>query len=65
MRLLAIILLVSKKSALRWLIHLGGRSVILLGLADNSLIPLPGSTDIVIVLLAAHRHLGSSVYLCG
>src|SRR5271167_851854 len=51
----AIILLTSKKSALRWLIHLGGPSLILLGLVDNSVIPLPGSTDIVTVLLAAHH----------
>jgi membrane protein YqaA with SNARE-associated domain len=55
MHLLAIILLASKKSALRWLIHLGGPSLILLGLIDNSVIPLPGSTDIVTVLLAAHH----------
>jgi membrane protein YqaA with SNARE-associated domain len=55
MRLLAIILLVSKKRALRWLIHLGGPGLILLGLADNSLIPLPGSTDVVTILLAAHH----------
>jgi membrane protein YqaA with SNARE-associated domain len=55
MHLLAIVLLVSKKSALRWLIHLGGPSLILLGLVDNSVIPLPGSTDIVIILLAAHH----------
>jgi len=55
MHLLAIVLLVSKKSALRWLIHLGGPGLILLGLADNSLIPLPGSTDVVTVLLAAHH----------
>ena len=53
--MLAIILLVSKKSALRWLIHLGGPGLILLGLADNSLIPLPGSTDVVTILLAAHH----------
>jgi membrane protein YqaA with SNARE-associated domain len=55
MYLLAIVLLASKKSALRWLIHLGGPSLILLGLADNSLIPMPGSTDIVTILLAAHH----------
>jgi membrane protein YqaA with SNARE-associated domain len=55
MHLLAIILLVSKKSALRWLIHLGGPGLILLGLADNSLIPLPGSVDVVTILLAAHN----------
>jgi membrane protein YqaA with SNARE-associated domain len=40
---------------LRWLIHLGGPSLILLGLIDNSVIPLPGSTDVVTILLAAHR----------
>jgi len=42
-------------SMLRWLIHLGGPSLILLGLIDNSVIPLPGSTDVVTILLAAHR----------
>jgi membrane protein YqaA with SNARE-associated domain len=55
MQLLAILLLASKKSALRWLIHLGGPSLILLGLVDNSVIPLPGSTDVVTILLAAHH----------
>jgi membrane protein YqaA with SNARE-associated domain len=55
MRWIAIILLVTKKSAMRWLIHLGGPGLILLGIADNSLIPLPGSTDVVTILLAAHR----------
>jgi membrane protein YqaA with SNARE-associated domain len=43
------------KSALGWLIHLGGPGLILLGLADNSLIPLPGSTDVATILLAAHH----------
>ena len=43
------------KSMLRWLIHLGGPSLILLGLIDNSFIPLPGSTDVVTILLAAHH----------
>ncbi len=55
MHWLAIVLVVSKKSALRWLVHLGGPGLILLGLADNSLIPLPGSTDVVTILLAAHH----------
>jgi len=55
MHLLTIVLLASKKSALRWLVHLGGPGLILLGLVDNSLIPLPGSTDIVTILLAAHH----------
>ena len=44
-----------KTGMLRWLVHLGGPSLILLGLIDNSLIPLPGSTDIVTILLAAHH----------
>src|ERR1035438_1323444 len=55
MHWLAIVVLASKKSALRWLIHLGGPSLILLGLVDNSVIPLPGSMDIVTILLAAHH----------
>ena len=45
----------STTGMLRWLIHLGGPSLILLGLIDNSFIPLPGSTDVVTILLAAHR----------
>ena len=60
MPLAAILLFAAKKvtttnSALRWLIHLGGPGLILLGLADNSLIPLPGSTDVATILLAAHH----------
>jgi membrane protein YqaA with SNARE-associated domain len=51
----ALILLATTKSTMRWLIHLGGPGLILLGIADNSLIPLPGSTDVVTILLAAHR----------
>jgi membrane protein YqaA with SNARE-associated domain len=58
MHLFAIILLISKKSAVRWLVHLGGPGLILLGLIDNSPIPLPGSMDVATILLAAHnRHL--------
>lgn len=55
MPLPAILLLATKKGALRWLIHLGGPGLILLGLADNSLVPMPGSTDVVTILLAAHH----------
>jgi len=60
MRLPAIFLFATKvakkkNSTLGWLIHLGGPGLILLGLIDNSVIPLPGSTDIVTVLLAAHH----------
>lgn len=49
------ILFASSKSALQWLIHLGGPGLILLGLIDNSVIPLPGSMDVVTILLAAHH----------
>ena len=45
---------VSRRSSLAWLIHLGGPGLILLGLADNAGI-LPGSMDILTILLAAHR----------
>jgi membrane protein YqaA with SNARE-associated domain len=38
--------------------HLGGVGLILLGLADNSVVPLPGSMDVLTILLAAsHRSL--------
>src|SRR3984957_11283657 len=55
MPLLATMLEVSNKSAVRWLIHLGGPGLILLGPADNSIIPLPGSVDVITILLAAHH----------
>ncbi len=37
----------------RWLVHLGGVGLIPLGLLDNSPIPLPGSMDIVLMILCA------------
>ena len=41
-----------------WLRHLGGVGLILLGLADNSVVPLPGSMDVLTIYLAArHRQL--------
>lgn len=55
MHWLAVILFASKKSAMHWLISLGGPGLILLGVADNSLIPLPGSTDVATIVLAAHH----------
>ncbi len=54
-RLAILAVFATKKHTLRWLIHLGGPSLILLGLIDNSVIPLPGSTDLVTILLAAHH----------
>jgi len=40
-------------AAFRWLRHLGGPGLILLGLVDNSVIPIPGSMDVFLVVLAA------------
>jgi membrane protein YqaA with SNARE-associated domain len=38
--------------------HLGGVGLLLLGLADNSVVPLPGSMDVLTIYLAArHRQL--------
>jgi len=40
----------------RWLVRLGGPGLILLGIADNSLVPLTGSLDVFTIWLAAkHR----------
>jgi membrane protein YqaA with SNARE-associated domain len=38
-----------------WLERLGGLGLILLGFADNSLIPMPGSMDAMTVILSAHQ----------
>ncbi len=38
-----------------WLERLGGLGLILLGFADNSVIPMPGSMDALTVILAAHQ----------
>jgi membrane protein DedA with SNARE-associated domain len=43
------------RSWLRWLRHLGGPGLVLLGLLDNSLVPVPGSMDALTVLLAANQ----------
>jgi membrane protein YqaA with SNARE-associated domain len=37
----------------RWLVHLGALGFIPLGLVDSSVIPLPGSMDILTIILAA------------
>lgn len=38
-----------------WIHRLGGPGLILLGIVDNSAIPIPGGMDIFVILLAAHR----------
>jgi membrane protein YqaA with SNARE-associated domain len=41
-----------------WLIRMGGPGLVLLGIADNSIIPLTGSMDVLTLWLAAgHRNL--------
>lgn len=38
-----------------WIHRLGGPGLILLGVVDNSAIPIPGGMDIFVILLSAHR----------
>src|ERR1041385_8655239 len=38
-----------------WLARLGGASLVLLGIADNSVVPLTGSMDVFTIWLAASR----------
>jgi len=40
-------------SVWRWLFHLGGLGFIPLGLLDSSLVPLPGSMDVLTIVLAS------------
>jgi len=47
--------LLAASSFMRWVAGLGGPGLILLGLADNSIIPLPGSMDVLTIWLAAHH----------
>jgi membrane protein YqaA with SNARE-associated domain len=45
-------------STMAWLRRLGGPGLILLGIADNSVVPLPGSMDVFTIWLSArHRDL--------
>jgi len=39
----------------RWIFHLGGLGFIPLGLLDSSVIPLPGSMDVLTVALSARK----------
>src|SRR5579864_902528 len=42
-------------SARRWIFHLGGLGFIPLGLLDSSVIPLPGSMDVLTIVLSARK----------
>jgi membrane protein YqaA with SNARE-associated domain len=43
------------RSVRRWIFHLGGLGFIPLGLLDSSLIPLPGSMDVLTIILSARQ----------
>jgi membrane protein YqaA with SNARE-associated domain len=43
------------RSARRWVYHLGGLGFIPLGLLDASIIPVPGSMDVLAIVLSARR----------
>jgi len=49
------VLLVILLSLGSWLERLGGIGLILLGLADNSVVPMPGSMDALTIVLSAHQ----------
>jgi len=51
----SLILAAKPAAAWTWLIHLGGLGLILLAFVDNSVIPLPGSMDLLTIVLSA-RH---------
>jgi membrane protein YqaA with SNARE-associated domain len=38
-----------------WFFHLGGAGLILLGIIDSSVIPVPGSVDAMTIILSAHE----------
>ena len=57
-QILAIVAPTVARSMRRWIFHLGGLGFIPLGLLDSSVIPIPGSMDVLtIVLSARHREL--------
>jgi membrane protein YqaA with SNARE-associated domain len=39
-----------------WVRHLGGPGLVVLGLADNSVIPMPGSMDVLTIWFVVHQH---------
>ena len=48
-------LILSGSEIWSWLHRLGGIGLVLLGIADNSVVPLPGSMDVFTILLSAHN----------
>jgi membrane protein YqaA with SNARE-associated domain len=48
-------LMLSGSATWTWLLRLGGPGLIIIGLIDNSVIPIPGGMDFFVILLAAHH----------
>ena len=48
----------------KWLHRLGGPGLILIGVVDNSFVPIPGGMDLFLILLAAHRPSWWPYYAC-
>jgi len=54
-QILAIVAPTVARSVRRWIFHLDGLGFIPLGLLDNSVIPLPGSMDVLTIVLSARK----------
>jgi membrane protein YqaA with SNARE-associated domain len=54
-QILTILSLTAARSLRRWIFHLGGLGFIPLGVLDSSLIPLPGSMDVLTIVLSARN----------
>jgi membrane protein YqaA with SNARE-associated domain len=54
-QILAIVAPTVARSVRRWIFHLGGLGFIPLGLLDGSVIPLPGSMDVLTIFLSARK----------
>lgn len=51
----ALSLLLAGSGIWRWALRLGAPGLIVIGLIDNSIIPIPGGMDIFVILLTAHH----------
>jgi membrane protein YqaA with SNARE-associated domain len=51
----ALTAVVKESSLWTWILRIGGPGLILVGLVDNSVIPIPGGMDFFVILLSAHR----------
>jgi membrane protein YqaA with SNARE-associated domain len=47
--------ILSISNAWKWILRLGGPGLILVGLIDNSVIPMPGGMDFFVILLSANH----------